>query len=85
MAVNSGLRTLVPCYRESAAVTKSDETVFAVTGGLYVGSTGTVTVRMAASATLVAFAINTAGTILPIAIDKVMATDTDAGDFVALY
>lgn len=67
------------------AVTKSDVTVFSQpTRALYVGGAGAVSVRML-DQTTVTFAAVPAGTTLPIRVDKVLSTGTDATSIVGLY
>jgi len=51
---------------------------------LYIGGAGNVSVVMAGGAT-VTFAGVSAGTILPIRVDRVRSTDTTATSIVALY
>lgn len=64
----------------AAAVTKSDTTVFTPPArALYVGGAGDVTVRMAANTAVnVTFTAVPAGSLLPICIDQVLSTGTDA-------
>lgn len=71
---------------EAVAVTASDVTTFPASRALYVGTGGTVTVRMAdAAGTIVAFAGVAAGSLLPIRITQVRSTGTSgAGNFVVL-
>jgi hypothetical protein len=65
------------------AVTPSDATVLQTTKALYVGGAGNVAVTMAGggNATFVAPPV---GTILPVAVSKVLATGTTATSIVAL-
>ncbi|HBY59942.1 MAG TPA: hypothetical protein DEH78_08965 [Solibacterales bacterium] len=71
-----------------AAVTPSDSTTFSpVPRALYVGGTGDLTVIGAGddTGTPVTFSTVPAGTLLPIAVSKVMATGTSASNIVAVY
>lgn len=65
---------------DAVAVTASD-TVEVGYAGLYIGTTGDVTVK-GASGVAVTFTAVPAGKILPIAVCYVMATDTTASDIV---
>lgn len=66
------------------AVTKSDSTVFTQpTRGLYVGGGGDVAVRMVSGAAVTFVGVPT-GSVLPIRVDKVLSTGTDATDIVGL-
>lgn len=66
------------------AITKSDTTVFTrMPSALYVGSGGDVTVRMASGETVL-FPDVPEGSILPIKIDQVRSSNTDAEGFVGL-
>ena len=69
----------------AAAVTPSDSTALRPTRGLYVGGAGDVKVDMSMDGTAVTFSGILAGTILPIQVVKVYATDTTATSIVALY
>lgn len=69
-----------------AAVTKSDATVLdPPTRGIYVGGAGDVAVRFASGQNSVTIPSVPAGTILPIAVDKVLSTGTTATGMVALW
>ncbi len=69
----------------AAAVTPSDSVSLTdVTRWLYVGGTGNVVVIMA-DGTIVTFTAVEAGTLLPIRVSQVMATDTTATNIVALW
>jgi hypothetical protein len=70
-----------------AAVTKSDTTRLVGVRALYVGGTGDIAVVFAAddTNTAVTFVGVPAGTILPVAVQKVMSTNTNATSIVALY
>ncbi len=66
-------------------VTPSDATPLPSTSrALYVGSGGTLAVRMLSGDDL-SFAGLAAGTFLPIRVNQVLATGTTAGSIVALY
>lgn len=70
---------LIPSWGPAAsyqAITKSDSTVLVGVRALYVGGTGDVVVRSPGSSTSVTFTAVPAGTILPIAAEKVMAATT---------
>lgn len=67
------------------AVTKHDTNLLPfATRGLYVGGAGDVAVRMV-DGTLPIFVGVTAGTILPIRVDKVLSTGTSATSIVGLH
>lgn len=74
-------------YDGAFAVTTSDVTVLTGVRGLYVGGSGNVTVEMlnpeSLSAT-VTFSAVPAGTVLPIAVERVLQTGTTATNIVAL-
>lgn len=69
--------------QEAAAVTPNDSTVVDF-DGLYVGGAGNVAVVMSQGSTPVTFTAVPAGTILPIAVQKVMSTNTTATAIVGL-
>ncbi len=69
----------------AASVTASDSTVLPTTRALYVGVAGNVAVMMAHEDTAVTFVGVLAGSILPIQVTKVMATNTTATSIVALW
>ena len=73
-------------FASSAAivVSASNNDVFSP-GCLFVGTGGDVTVKLADSATPVLFKAIASGSFLPIVITQVLATGTDAEDFVILY
>lgn len=71
-------------YRGAVAVTTSDATVIPVTRALYIGGAGNVVVRTVKGEQITLTAV-LAGTIYPIAVDKVLATSTTATNIVALY
>lgn len=70
--------------RDAAAVTISDSTIIPVTRSLYVGTGGTIVVRMAGSGNQVTFN-NVSQGIFPVQVDMVYATNTTASNIVALY
>ena len=67
------------------AVTKSDTTNLGRTKGLYIGGAGDVAVAGAADGHVETFSAVPVGTILPVAVSKVMATNTTATLILALY
>lgn len=71
-------------YMGAVAVTPSDATVLRTTRGLYIGGAGNVAVTMF-SGDVVTFTAPVLGTILPLVVTKVMATNTSATLIVALY
>lgn len=84
MARNGDYAAMEP-YRKAAAVTKSDDTVLPVTDALWVGDGNTeLSVRMA-DGTVVTFTNVPDGSLLHVAVTKVMDTNTDAADVVALW
>jgi hypothetical protein len=68
----------------ATTVVASDATVFPVCRGLYVGTTGNLTVRMASTQATQLFSNVPVG-IFPIQVDMVLSTGTTAADIVALY
>ena len=73
-----------PAY-SAAAVTPSDSADMTyVSRGIYVGVTGDVAVNMAGSGAGVTFKAVPAGTLLPIAVARVLATGTTATNIVAV-
>lgn len=70
--------------RNAASITPDDDDVIEETIGLWIGTAGDVAVRFAGG-TSITFTVPNDGTILPFAVDKVLATGTDAGSIVALY
>lgn len=70
--------------RHAAAVTASDATIIPVTRALYIGTGGTLVVRMAGSQTNVTFSSVPNG-VFPIQVDMVLSTGTTASSIVALY
>jgi len=71
---------------DAAAVTPDNGADLArvATRALFIGSPGDITVVMS-SGTEVVFRGLAAGSVLPIRVDRVKATGTDAADIVALY
>lgn len=69
----------------AVAVTPSDSTALRPTRGLYIGGAGNVKVDMSMDGTAVVFSGLLAGSILPIQVVKIYATDTTATSIVALY
>lgn len=69
--------------RDAVAVTASDATIIPVTRGLYIGTGGTIKVRMA-SGNSVTFTNVSAG-IFPVQVDMVYSTSTTASGIFALY
>jgi hypothetical protein len=68
-----------------SAITPSDTTVFAPTGGIWVGGTGDVAVLGANDTVPVVFSAVPAGTLLPVCATKVMATGTTATLLVGMH
>lgn len=78
-------RGAVPAY-SAAAVTPSDTVDLTnVTRGLYIGTAGNVSVNMYESGAAVVFTGVPAGTVLPIRVTRVLATNTTASNIVALW
>ena len=71
----------------AVAVTPHDSTVIptGVTRALYVGGTGNITALMADGGTAVLFSNVSAGTVLPVRVQRVNSTGTTATSIVALY
>lgn len=71
----------------AVAVTPDNSTLIAtgVTRALYVGETGDITALMADGGTAVLFKNVSAGTVLPIRVQRVNSTGTTAASIVALY
>lgn len=70
---------------KATAITPSDDTVFAVaTRAIYVGVAGNIAVRTANGDSVTLTGVP-AGSILPISVDKVMATNTTATTMLALW
>ena len=69
----------------SITITPSDTTILSpVLRAIYVGAAGNVAVRMLDGSTPIFVGV-LAGTVLPIQIDKVLATGTTAASIVGLY
>lgn len=69
---------------DAAAVTPSDSGTLRVTRALYVGVGGNLRVTMAYG-TVVTFTGVLAGTVLPVQVSRVWATNTSATNIVAMY
>lgn len=70
----------------AAAVTKSDSTVFANPGILYIGGAGSGNLKVTtAGGDDIAFAGIAAGTVLPVIVKKVWSTGTDVTGIVLLF
>jgi hypothetical protein len=69
----------------ATAVTPSNSTELTGVRALYVGGAGNVAVILKEDTVAVTFVAVPAGSILPLAVTKVMSTNTDATDIVALY
>lgn len=72
--IGTKCRTVVP----------SDSTVVACSA-LYVGTTGDVAILAADDSAAVTFSSVPAGSIIPVACQKVMSTNTTASNIVAIY
>lgn len=70
---------------QGVAVTASDSTVLPVTRGVWVGGAGNLAVVFADGGSAVTLPGVQAGTMLSIAVTKVMSTNTTATSIVALY
>jgi len=68
----------------AVAITPSDATTFPVTRGLFVGTAGNITVRMADGQDVLQFTNVPVG-MIAIQVDKVYATGTGASGIIALY
>lgn len=68
-----------------AAVTPSDATDLTGVRAVYVGVTGNVALMALYDSAAVTFTAVPAGTIIPVRIKRVMATNTTATDIVAIY
>jgi hypothetical protein len=71
-------------YRDAVAVTPSDATIIPVTRGLFIGGAGNINVRTVKGTTILLSGI-TANTVLPLAVDMVLAATTTATLIRALY
>ena len=69
----------------ATAVTPSDSTELTGVRALYVGGAGNVAVILKEDTVAVTFVAVPAGSILPLAAIRVMSTNTDATNIVALY
>jgi len=69
---------------DARAVTTSDTTNIAPTRGLYIGGAGNVVVDMAYGTTITFVGVQ-GGTILPVQVTRIYATNTTATSIVALY
>ena len=69
----------------AVSTTPANGTTIVATRGLYIGGAGNVAVRMAKDSSGVTFYGITAGTVLPVRVDKVYSTDTSATYIVGLY
>lgn len=69
----------------AAAVTPSDSTVLPATQRLYVGGAGNLAVVMQGDGGTVTILGVTAGSLIPIAVTKVMSTNTTATNITALW
>jgi hypothetical protein len=65
-------------------ITPSDTTVLTDVRGIWVGAPGNLAVRMIADGSTLVFVGIPAGTLLPVQVDKVMATNTTAGSLLGL-
>ena len=70
--------------RRAAAVTPSDSTILPATRGLYVGTTGNLSVVMAEDEATVLFSNVPVG-VFPVQVIRVMSTSTTASNIVALW
>lgn len=71
--------------REAVAITPDDSTDLGHTSrSLYVGTSGDIAVHMVGETSAVIFKAVASG-VLPIRVDRVLATGTTAGDLVALW
>lgn len=70
--------------RSAAEVTFNDSSLIDPTRAIYVGSTGNVKVDFVDGST-VTFSSVSAGTLLPIRVNKIYSTGTTATDIIALY
>ena len=69
----------------AAAVTASDSTDLGTTRGIWVGGAGNLAVMFSGDSAAVTLVGVTAGSLLPIQVQKVMSTNTTATSIVALY
>jgi hypothetical protein len=66
-------------------VTPNDSTVLDRTRGVYVGTTGDLTVDMHGEGDSILFASVPAGSLLPLCVTKIYATGTTADEIVAVF
>ena len=78
------LRDISPA-KQAEVVTKSDATTLEPTRALYVGTGGDLAVVMKDGGGAKTFANVPSGSVLAICVTKVMSTNTDAADILALY
>jgi hypothetical protein len=71
-------------YRGAVAVTPGDSTDIPVTRALFIGGAGNVVVRTVKGEQVTLTGV-LAGTVYPIAVDRVLSTSTTATNIVALY
>jgi hypothetical protein len=67
------------------AVTPADSDMAVISRAIYVGVSGDLTVKMAGSENTVTFTAVAAGSLIPIRVTQVRATDTNASGIIALY
>jgi hypothetical protein len=70
--------------KRAVAVTASDATIIPVTRSLYIGTSGTVVVRMAGDGVNATFTNVPVG-VFPVQVDQVLSTGTTASGILALY
>lgn len=86
LAIDSSGAIVGAAMANAASVTPSDATVFSPqTRSLFVGGAGNVAVRLFGSQTVVTLTAVPAGTTLPIAVDKVMLTNTTATAIIRMW
>lgn len=82
----AGINPLTGSAFQAAAITPSDSAeLVRMTKGLYVGGAGNLNLLLAGDTTPVVFVGVAAGTVLPVRVAKVMATNTTATNLVGLY
>jgi hypothetical protein len=79
----AGRSTDIASAYRAYAVTPGDSTTIETTRGLYIGTTGDLTVRMAGGMN-VTFATVPVG-VFTVQVDRVLSTGTTASNIVALY
>lgn len=72
-------------YTGVALVTTSDSASIALTKGIMIGGTGTIAVTMPGTPTPVTITGLAVGVIHPLAVNKVMTTNTSATNITAFY